>query len=1025
MTHSSPATASSADALLSRMERVRVLASQLVRQAADHDDLVQEVVARALANPTQLVGDPEPWIRRVLKNLAIDRQRSTARRSAHEEAAKDKDAVAQSTAESVERAEKQRDLVNAVLKLNDPYRTVILKRFFDGLPPREIAKELGVPVATVKKQQERGMAMLRKELEARYGDKGSWAVALLPLLPKSALKGLTPGGVAWFGVRSMAVGAATLGVCAFAWVIVGPGRSQQGAELGIIERAPALVAPDDADQVDGVALVDQAPSGLVPITRTTGVAPSVTTTARIFRGTFVDLQGAPVQDVVAQCRLETEPDDADLGERSAGSDAGVVEARLAAEWEGLIVARVEAAGYAPAEFRFRPESTEWDAASALDVGVQTLFPEADLSVRVLDPQGEPLLGWTVSYFYYGGGDRLELGQAAADPISGAARFDGIAAASVEVRAEHPSGLSLNHPRRRLSPGELNRIDLVHVGPNPDQRLGMNVEFPGAAAASEMEPVEFKLVRLGEIVRTLEVGATDRYAAFDGLEPGAYELRVDDPRFEPVALAAEVGASLKVQLEGSATLELVVTGRRGQAAADLEIELVDLEGHAAQRLRLDDVDGALTGRLMPQAGFSLVVTAPDGRRAAIAVEALRPRETRVLSVALGEGVRNLTATVVRGGKGEPVVGADVAFVRGIVSQDPVVEAGFLEQLRTGVPQPGVRFLGRGRTGATGSVTLPVPSAEADGIVTVVALAGDYVWGAVRGDAVQLRLAARGGLSVALEGAPDGLPEGVALTVGDAKGGPNQSARFGPGMVLAQGDNGLWVANDVPCGEATLRLMFSDFNHRGRGTTLGGVSGPVGYPLGAVSIKPSSVSEIAIDVRDWMPGRVDLEIQHAGRPVRDAIVELEPWDSHDGLPQPAKTGVTVSRRLLRLTAGVGRARFPVVPKGRWRVRVRDANWLWTTELGQLNVDAGAKIEQSHSLELIEGSVTLLDPTSAAPMVHRSVWVELRPGARAIWPTDSQGKLSLRLGPGTYRLFEAEDALSPIATLEWGPAGGVLRD
>lgn len=161
------------------------------------------------------------------------------------------------------------------------------------------------------------------------------------------------------------------------------------------------------------------------------------------------------------------------------------------------------------------------------------------------------------------------------------------------------------------------------------------------------------------------------------------------------------------------------------------------------------------------------------------------------------------------------------------------------------------------------------------------------------------------------------------------------------------------------------------------------------------------------------------------MRDAIVELEPWDSHDGLPQPVKSGITVSRRLLRLTDGVGRARFPVVPKGRWRVRVRDANWLWTTELGQLKVDAGARIQQSHSLELIDGSVTLLDPTSAAPMASQSVWVELRPGARAIWPTDSQGKLSLRLGSGTYRLFEAEDAQSPMATLEWGPAGGVLRD
>ncbi len=1025
MNPSSATNASSAEVLLSRMERVRVLASQLVRQAADHDDLVQEVVARALANPTQLVGDPEPWIRRVLKNLAIDRQRSNARRRDHEGASQDVDAAAQSTADSVARAEKQRDLVNAVLKLKEPYRSVILKRFFDGLPPREISKVMGVPVATVKKQQERGMLMLRKELEDRYGDRGSWAVALLPLLPKSALKSLSPGGVAWLSARSLTMAGAGAAVCAVAWVaVLGPDRSGGGLDGGALAPPAELGADGSGTQIAEMIPVGDPASELVSIAspaQEDGPAPRI---GRVFRGAFVNIDGDPVPGVTAQCRLGEVRSEAVHGERSVGSAAGVVEATLDAPPSAFMVARVEADGYAPAEFRFRPNGAgEAADVAALDVGVQTLYAEADLEVRVLNTEGEPLLGWTMSYFYYGGGSRLEIDKAASDTITGVARFEGIASASVEVGAEHPSGLSLHHPRRRLSADEPNRIDLVHVGPNPDRRLGLDLEFPPSAAMPDSEPVELQLVQRGEVIRRGEA-ATNASVAFDDLGPGAYEVRVEDPRFEPLAMAARVGESTKVRLRGSSAIDLEVKGRGGRIVNGFEVEQVSVDGRVALRLRSDVVGGTRFGDLVPSGPFSLVVTAPEGYRAAVVLDALRPRETRVVSVTLGEGVTDLKATVVRGSAKKPVAGAAVAFVRGALPRASKAEAAILKQLKFTASDSDVRLLGRGRTDESGSVTLPVPTAEAQGVVTAIALAGDHATGAVVGQEVQLNLAELGRLRVTLQGAPDGLPAGAALTVGESSSGSAQLGSFGPGRVLARGEDGLWFADDVPCGESVLRLVFSDFNHKGRGTTLGGISGPVGYPLGVVSVDASTQANLTVDVSDWMPGSVRLEVMEAGLPVRDAIVELEPSGSHVGLPDPTTPGAQVSRRLVQITDGRGQAHFPVVPKGSWRIRVRDANWLWTQELGLETIGPGAKIERALSLQLVEDSVAWLDQLTGAPSANHEVWLEPRSGVRVLRRTDDEGRLTLRLGAGTYRLFASQASKDPAATLEWGPAGGVLR-
>src|SRR5262249_2476393 len=119
--------------------------------------------------------------RAVLVNFARQAGRSAARRSAREERAARPEAVA-STLEVLARAAAHRELVDAVMALDEPFRTAILLRFFDELPPRRIGRGVGVPLGAVHSRLQRGLARLRGHLDERkHGERGAWVAALLPL----------------------------------------------------------------------------------------------------------------------------------------------------------------------------------------------------------------------------------------------------------------------------------------------------------------------------------------------------------------------------------------------------------------------------------------------------------------------------------------------------------------------------------------------------------------------------------------------------------------------------------------------------------------------------------------------------------------------------------------------------------------------------------------------------------------------------------------------------------------------------
>lgn len=115
-----------------------------------------------------------------LRNVAARLRRDGARRRRHElEAGSTRPQHAPPTDQRLARHETVQMLAEAVSALSEPFREAVVQRFYQQLPPREIAARLGVPVATVRSRIRRGLEELRRMLDRRDGDPEAWRLGLI------------------------------------------------------------------------------------------------------------------------------------------------------------------------------------------------------------------------------------------------------------------------------------------------------------------------------------------------------------------------------------------------------------------------------------------------------------------------------------------------------------------------------------------------------------------------------------------------------------------------------------------------------------------------------------------------------------------------------------------------------------------------------------------------------------------------------------------------------------------------------
>jgi RNA polymerase sigma factor (sigma-70 family) len=521
--------------LLAEGKALRALARSLLRRGDDADDVVQGAFAAAAARRRQPAHGLGPWLHGTVRHLARMLRRGELRRTARERKAARGEQEGSGPAVLAQQAEVVRDVAAAVHALPEPYRSVVLLRYWCDLPPATIAVHLGVPRNTVRSQLQRGLALLRSRLDQRYGDRERWSAPL-------ALLGVVMQGKLLLFGAALAV-AAAIGL-SFVLAPAPPPSSGQ----------PVATAPIAPAAADGTPFAD-AP---VAAARREEVATAAPTALRLYPavrersavdGVVVDAQDLPLPGA----RVAIEPVHGGIhpwlaiGEDRAAPPPATADAAGRFRFDGVPdgpwrARAVTGDGRAGAQPFAAPLR---EGGAPLIVRAEATAVPAAMQVLATDADGAGVAGARVELFTLSATESFLAADAApartaTTAADGTCSFPGCAEQSVALRATAADGrvavavLAMSphsppHPRATLQlcapagiRGALTGVPAAVLAGSRVQAL--RTEYPNAAYCSNCG-----LAWTATVSATGTATGTGGAFTFAGLAPGQYALVLDSPR----------------------------------------------------------------------------------------------------------------------------------------------------------------------------------------------------------------------------------------------------------------------------------------------------------------------------------------------------------------------------------------------------------------------------------------------------------------------------------------------------------------
>ena len=152
------------DQLVALLPRLRRFARNLTRDPHDADDLVQLSLERALTRIEQWRSDArlDSWMFKIIRNAWIDEVRSRGRRA---KIFLDAEAGEKVGEDTVERDGNLMSVHSAMAKLPEEQRMAASLVLVEGLPYREAADVLGIPIGTLTSRLARAREALQSMLD--------------------------------------------------------------------------------------------------------------------------------------------------------------------------------------------------------------------------------------------------------------------------------------------------------------------------------------------------------------------------------------------------------------------------------------------------------------------------------------------------------------------------------------------------------------------------------------------------------------------------------------------------------------------------------------------------------------------------------------------------------------------------------------------------------------------------------------------------------------------------------------------
>ena len=157
------------DLVRTQQHRVYGLALRMLGNAAEAQDVAQEVFIRAHRGLAEFRGDAQisTWLYTIASRLCLNRLAGSERRLARhgEEALAKLADTGPGPDQALERGELEEALHRAIADLGEERRVVVVLRDVEGLAYEEIAEILELPVGTVRSRLHRARLDLKEKLE--------------------------------------------------------------------------------------------------------------------------------------------------------------------------------------------------------------------------------------------------------------------------------------------------------------------------------------------------------------------------------------------------------------------------------------------------------------------------------------------------------------------------------------------------------------------------------------------------------------------------------------------------------------------------------------------------------------------------------------------------------------------------------------------------------------------------------------------------------------------------------------------
>jgi RNA polymerase sigma-70 factor (ECF subfamily) len=1024
------------------------LARHLSRSRDEAADLVQSTFLTAMERAASFDRDRAvlPWLAGVLAMHARKLRERRARNPVLEP-------VERASEHSPERELGEREFAaavnRAVAELPANYAQLVRRHVVDGLPPRELARELGLNSATTRARLHRGLKMLRRALPAGFGGT-AWAASreLAPVRSAVLARGAQLAGVPVAG----AVGGFSLAwIAPLLLVLAGLGwlASQRPAQSGsaaaplasveggahLVERelasAPTPVSNEAASSVAEHSEPRRVEIAADSRDSSTREPRSRAAAAASIAGRLLWPDGAPASGVALTLRGA-----AAGGARTArqvgptGVDGGF-EFELDEPGPEPLALEANADGHAPLEWLFVPLA----AGGKLELGVARFEVAGVVTVLLLDENGAPLRdGWSVRV-------EAEAANSGASsnwrqPFRASASFDEPWRAYVVANA--PPGLLTVHARHRsgvsakgsvtVRSREVVEFPLVYRGPDPARRV--TVRLSGAQLTRRFPPAADKLsLRApGSSPRPFTGSYSPAAASYslDGVEPGVYEVVLEDDRYEPLTVSGvSPGDVVKLPARGAAALRVRIVD-----ADDAELELdyslavaCVLPGQSANAYELHAErdprpEGGVFGGILPGVDLELSVRVVGGAPRSIFLPALAKGEVREV-VHLHDASRAIRGRVVDAHDPRPLEGVLVELTRGAL-------AGHAHDSARNVLTSAGQLPARERWTRTDRDGRFEFEALSSGVWTVRARWGEHL----RADRVleltaaqaviELERPAHGELLGRLRVPRDVDLRAASLVVAPFAGGAHSTSfgEFGAGAGL-EGD-GRFRVGPLPLGACSLSLILPS-------NVTGAASMSSILPLGQFQVRAGEPEEVEIDLRSSYPASVSVRADIDGEPAARAYVafvregestagsELVVRSSEGGVPV-GSSGVTLDS----MGRGLHRGLQPGTVRA-WLIE-RDGAWAWRCERATA-IAAGAKAEVEIRTTTYELDVDLVDAANGQPLANFEFEIRTE-GPRgehvALRSTDAHGRVRLRLPAQTTRFAAPGASPSGVA---WGPGQNPL--